>query len=236
MVFLLLTGGEVFLRPDFFDIYKPLTGMGLILTLFTNGTLITEEVAARLAETPASRTEITLYGATASTYETVTGVPGSYERCRAGIERLIRRRVPLALKTAITRHNVGELAAMQQMAGDWGLPFSTGWLLSKRPDGVPSDVEECRLSPLDCASLAANCGSADEWTEAALRESSAGSDRSFACLAGLSGFAVNPMGEMNACLEFTLPATRPLEIGFSTAWKEVQRFVDGAPPPAPVCL
>ena len=92
MVFLLLTGGEVFLRPDFFEIYTPLTRLGLILTLFTNGTLITEAVAERLAEAPPSRTEITLYGATAATYEAVTGVPGSYARCCAGIEALVRHR------------------------------------------------------------------------------------------------------------------------------------------------
>ena len=55
MVFLLLTGGEVFLRRDFFEIYEPLTRMGLVLALFTNGTLITPDIAARLAQAPPSR-------------------------------------------------------------------------------------------------------------------------------------------------------------------------------------
>ncbi len=81
MVFLLLTGGEVFLRPDFFQIYEPLTRMGLRLMLYTNGTLITDAVAQRLAQAPPSPIEIPLYGATAATYEAVTGVTGSYVRC-----------------------------------------------------------------------------------------------------------------------------------------------------------
>ena len=171
MVFLLLTGGEVFLRPDFFEIYTPLTRLGLILTLFTNGTLITEALAARLAEAPPSRTEITLYGATAETYETITGVPGSYARCCAGIEALVEHRVPLGLKSTLTRRNVGELEAMRQMAHAWGLPFSAGWLLSKRRDGALSEVEDCRMSAADCVALeATDRASADEWTEAALRE------------------------------------------------------------------
>jgi len=75
MVFLLLTGGEVFLRPDFFELYTPLTRMGLVVTLFTNGTLITGTLAARLAEAPPGRTEITLYGATAATYEPSPAFP-----------------------------------------------------------------------------------------------------------------------------------------------------------------
>ena len=78
MVFLLLTGGEVFIRSDFFDIYEPLTRMGLVLTLYTNGTLISKEISDRLAHFPPSSTQITLYGATATTYESVTKVPGSF--------------------------------------------------------------------------------------------------------------------------------------------------------------
>ncbi len=237
VVFLLLTGGEVFLRPDFFEIYTPLTRLGLILTLFTSGTLITEALAARLAEAPPSRTEITLYGATAETYEAVTGVPGSYARCCAGIEALVKHRVPLGLKSTLTRRNVGELEAMRQMAHAWGLPFTAGWLLSKRRDGVLSEVEDCRMSAADCVALeATDRASASEWTEAALRETSAGNDHNFYCQAGKAAFVVNPRGEMNACIDLPYPAARPLEIGFRAAWEQVQRFVEDAPPLAPLCL
>lgn len=237
MVFLLLTGGEVFLRRDFFELYVPLTRLGLILTLFTNGTLITDAVAAHLAEAPPSRTEITLYGATAATYEAVTGVPGSYARCCAGIEALVKHRVPLGLKSTLTRRNVGELDAMRHLAHAWGLPFSAGWLLSKRRDGVRSEVEDCRMSAAECVALEAiDRASADEWTEAALRESSLGNDYNFYCQAGKAAFVVNPRGEMNPCLDLAQPAARPLEIGFRTAWERVQRFVDSAPPLAAACL
>jgi len=237
MVFLLLTGGEVFLRPDFFEIYTPLTRLGLILTLFTNGTLVTESIATRLAEAPPSRTDITLYGATAETYEAVTGVPGSYARCCAGIERLVKYRVPLGLKSTLTRRNVDELKAMQQMARDWGLPFTASWLLSKRRDGAPSEVEDCRISAAECAAVeATDRVSATEWTEAALRDAAPSHAKNFYCLAGQAAFVINPRGEMNACIDLPFPAVQPLEIGFRAAWEQVQRYVDAAPPLAPICL
>ncbi len=237
MFFLLLTGGEVFLRPDFFELYTPLTRLGLILTLFTNGTLITEAQAGRLAEAPPSRTEITLYGATAATYEAVTGVCGSYARCCAGIEALVRHRVPLGLKTTLTRQNVHELEAMRRMAHNWGLPFSAGWLLTKRRDGAFSDVAACRLSAAECIALeAADRASATEWTEAARREASLGPDRNFSCQAGRAAFFVNPQGEMYPCIDLPLPGACPLESGFRAAWERVQDYVDAAPPPAPLCL
>lgn len=236
LLFLLLTGGEVFLRPDFFEIYEPLTRMGLVLTLFTNGTLINREVAARLAQAPPSRTEITLYGATAATYEAVTGVPGSFERCCAGIETLAAHRIPLGLKTTITRQNVGELEAMRLMAHDWGVPFSASWLLSSRSDGSPSEVGECRLAARDSAALeATHEASALELNEIGLRESDFSSDTNFYCQAGKSAFVVNPAGQMNVCIDLPRPSVKPLEVGFAEAWRQVQAYVDRTPPPASTC-
>jgi radical SAM protein with 4Fe4S-binding SPASM domain len=223
MVLLLLTGGEIFLRPDFFEIYEPLTRMGLILTLFTNGTLITAAVARRLAQLPPSRIHVTLYGATAATYEAVTGIPGSYDRCRAGIEALLDHRLPLALKGTILRQNVHELEAMRQMAQDWDIAFNPGWLLSRRRDGGPSDVERCRLSGAACAEL----DSADSFTGAPLDN--------FHCRAGKASFVVTPRGEMITCLSLPFPAVQPARIGFPAAWNQVQQYVDSAPPLAAVC-
>ena len=236
MVLLLLTGGEIFLRRDFFELYEPLTRMGLILTLFSNGTLITPEIAARLAQAPPSRTEITLYGATAATYEAITGVAGSYAACCAGIEALVSRRVPLGLKTTITRHNVHELEAMRQLAHDWGVPFSGAWMLSERPDGGGSDADNCRLPARESVALeAADRASANELMEAALREPPADNAGNFYCHAGKSAFVVNPTGAMNACTLLPSPGARPLESGFNAAWQEVQQYVDAAPPPSQTC-
>ncbi|NTW88935.1 MAG: radical SAM protein [Desulfobulbaceae bacterium] len=231
MVFLLLTGGEVFLRADFFNLYFPLTRLGLIITLFSNGTLITETVAARLAEAPPSRTEITLYGATETTYETISGVPGSYARCCNGIEALIKNSVPLSLKTTLTQQNAHELDAMQQMARNWGLSFTSDWLLTKRRDRALTDIADCRLSAVDCVKLELeDHESTNLWTEIPYRQTVSDSQTSFNCIAGRAAFNVNPRGEMNVCIDLPLPAVPVLEIGFCKAWEQVQNYVDSALP------
>jgi len=236
MVFLLLTGGEVLLRRDFFEIYEPLTRMGLVLALYTNGTLITRDVAARLAQAPPSRTEITIYGATAATFEAVTGVRGSYAACCAGIEALVSHRVALGVKTTLTLRNAGELEAMRQMARDWGVPFSASWLLSRRPDGGPSGAEDWRLSAAEGVALeTTDRASADEWTELALKETTAGGPDCFNCRAGKAAFVIDAAGHMNVCSLLTQPAARPLEDGFTEAWKQVCRYVDAAPPLSSEC-
>jgi len=236
MVFLLLTGGEIFLRRDFFDIYEPLTRMGLVLALYTNGTLITPEVADRLARAPASRTEITLYGATAATADAVTATPGSFAAATAGIEALVSRGVPLALKTTLTRRNAHELEAMRRMAGEWGVPFSASWLLARRPDGGPSSAEECRLSAAEGLALESeDRASADDGTERALREAGAAAGENFYCRAGRAAFVVNPAGEMNVCSLLAEPAARPLQTGFAEAWARVTGYVEAAPPASAEC-
>jgi radical SAM protein with 4Fe4S-binding SPASM domain len=125
---------------------------------------------------------------------------------------------------------------MRQMAHNWGLPLTAGWLLSKRRDGARSEVEDCRLSAAECVELeATDRASATEWTEAAMRESSITHDRNFYCQAGQAAFVINSQGEMNACLDLELPAARPLEIGFRAAWEQVKHFVDEVPPMVKVC-
>ncbi len=73
---LLYTGGEIFARKDFLEIYTYAKQKGFLITLFTNGTLINERIADYLVEWPPFAIEITLYGRTKETYEQLTQIPG----------------------------------------------------------------------------------------------------------------------------------------------------------------
>lgn len=236
MVFLVLTGGEILLRHDFFDIYGPLTRLGLIVTLFTNATLITGTIAERLAQAPPNLIEITLYGATAKTYEAVTGLRDGFSRCCAGIEALVHRKVPILLKTTITRQNLSELGLMQQMAHNWGAPFASSWLLSRRPDGTPSEVDHCRIALQDGIHLESRGrASLHDPSESLLRNSSPQGGSPFFCHAGRSAFVISATGRMNVCPALSLPAAEPLTTSFANAWTQIQAFTDLAPPISSQC-
>ncbi len=94
---------------DFLEIYAYAEKKGLLITLFTNGTLITREVADHLAMLRPFRIEITIYGPTRETYERVTGIPDSFERCLRGIHLLRERGLPLILKTSVLTINKNEV-------------------------------------------------------------------------------------------------------------------------------
>ncbi len=119
-LWLLITGGEPLLRLDFREIYLLAKKRGFLVNLFTNASLVTEEIAAMLSEWPPFAVEVTLYGASAETYERVTGVPGSFQRCLDGINLLKHNNVRLRFKTMLLRINRHELGQMMKMAQGLG--------------------------------------------------------------------------------------------------------------------
>ena len=122
-LWILYTGGEIFARPDFLDIYTEAKKRGFLVTLFTNGTLITPRVADYLAEWRPFAIEITLYGATRETYEALTQIPGSYDRCMRA-SGCSERGLPLKLKTVPTTINKHEVYEMQRLAvEEFGVEF-----------------------------------------------------------------------------------------------------------------
>ena len=80
MLYLLITGGEPLVYPGFWELYEKLTQMGFVISINSNGSMITEEVAARFAEMPPKKFNITLYGASNKSYETLCGVKDGFER------------------------------------------------------------------------------------------------------------------------------------------------------------
>ncbi|MFO0733883.1 MAG: radical SAM protein [Nitrospiraceae bacterium] len=101
--------------------------MGFLVTLFTNGTLITETVADRFAASPPARVEISLHGMTSATFDAITQASGSYDRCRHAIELLRARHIPLVLKTTALTINRDELLHIKRHAATLeGVSFKLG--------------------------------------------------------------------------------------------------------------
>jgi radical SAM protein with 4Fe4S-binding SPASM domain len=201
-LFVLFTGGEPLLRSDFAQIYTYARRKGLFVLLFTNATLLTSELADLLAEWPPRLVEISLYGATQETYERVTGIPGSYHRCRRGIDLLLERGIRLRLKTMALSVNYHELDDMRALAEGMGLDFRYDAEVHAAFDGshVPWDY---RLSPEEVVHLERRDPRfKTEWEK--LLEKGGNqrrySDLQYRCGAGQVAFHVDPHGLLTPCL------------------------------------
>lgn len=108
---LLLSGGEPLLRPDLFELIEHARGRGVRVTLSTNGTLITPEVAERLEALGVSYVGISLDGI-GLTNDMFRGHRGAFEKAMAGFRncRAVGQRV--GLRMTLTRRNCQDLDAI----------------------------------------------------------------------------------------------------------------------------
>lgn len=109
LLYLLLTGGEPFLRPDFKEIFQSLHKMGFILSINSNGTMINEETIEWLKETPPVRINLTLYGASDETYERLCGNPKGFTQAVRAIHLLKEAGITVKINCSVTPHNVEDL-------------------------------------------------------------------------------------------------------------------------------
>ena len=198
----LITGGEPLVRRDFLDIYAYAKRKGLIVNLFTNGTLLNTRIADYLAEWPPFRVEITLYGATQETYERVTGIPGLYARCMRGIELLLERGLPLNLKTMLMTLNQHEIQDMRAFADSLGVPFRYDAMLNAGldGDGRPTSL---RIPPEEVVQLdLQDQGRAEEWRSFIQRTKGYQypGDNLYVCGAGERSFHIDPYGRLCLCM------------------------------------
>ena len=221
-LWLLLTGGEPLLRPDFLDIYNYAKRKGFLLTFFTNGTLLTPRIADALCEWRPFNIEITLYGYSQATYERITGIPGSHARCLRGIELLLERQLPLKLKTMLMTVNQHELGEMQTYAKSLGVDFRFDPILNAGLDGssLPTTL---RLSPDEIVAIErADPGRARHWPESFKRSINQKFDQQklFTCSAGINSFHIDSFGQLCLCITARHPSYDLRADTFRRGWEE----------------
>ena len=218
---LLLSGGEVLLRPDFDIIYQKAVTNGLLVTVFTNGTLLNDTILALFSDLPPQSVEISLYGASRQTYESITGVKGSFKNCVNGIQQLHERKIRFKLKTMILTLNYSELEKIEKFAKEYGVDFRMDPAVSPCLDSDKSPLNY-RVNP-DKAVKAdfANTDRAKRWTAYYNDRSSSPitPERLYNCGAGFINFHIDPKGILVPCLMLKKPAYNLTSGCFSDGWQ-----------------
>ena len=147
-LWLLYTGGEIFVRKDFLDVYAYAKKAGFLITLFTNATLLTPRVAEYLAAWSPFSIEVSVYGRTAATHDRVTGTAGSFDRTVGGVRLLMEVGLPPIMKTMVLDPNVHEIWDLKRFVEEeLGLEFRFDAMINPRVD--PSTL----LKPLSGSTL-----------------------------------------------------------------------------------
>lgn len=219
---LLLTGGEPLLRRDFELIYRHAKGLGMLVTVFTNGTRLSRRVVQLFRELPPRLVEVSLYGATVATTERITGSATAHTRARRGVERLRAAGIQTALKTVLLRENAAELGALEAYARELGVPFRLDAAINPRLDGGCEPLAH-RVEPETAVELElADPVRRRQWAEfldkyAALPEDG----HLYTCGAGITAFYVDADGILRPCLMAARPAADLLRQDFKQLWRDI---------------
>ena len=143
-LFLTLTGGEVFVRSDFRELYEKLSEMGFLLSIMTNASLIDDNVIKWLKKRPPYFVRITLYGSTNDVYRSVCGVYNGFDRVDHALGLLQDANIPIALKSVLIRNNENDVQNMFDYATKRNLRFQASYGINKPVRGAKSNAINVR--------------------------------------------------------------------------------------------
>lgn len=221
-LFFLITGGEPLLRKDFPEIYRHARSRGLLVTVFTNGTLISDSILDLFGDLPPQTVEISLYGASSETYETITRTKGSFGRCLAGIEGLLKRNINVRLKTILMTLNSHEFFEIKKMAVDYGVKFRFDASITPCLDGNRSPLM-FRVPPeVSVDNEFSDKNMIQSWRDYLEKyRDYTDPDTLFNCNAGIISFHIDPYGNLKPCLMTKEPSYYLPSGNFSAGWRDV---------------
>ncbi len=214
-----LTGGEPMLRGDFLELYEKARKSGFLITVMTNGTLISNEVASLFSSLPPLAVEVTLYGATESAYQRVTGSAQACSAALEGVKRLLSHNIPTVLKMTVTRQNIEQVPAIRAIAKELDVPFRFDGLLSSALNGT-RDALACRLGADELVSLEAIDPQVKRaWLKRQDHVTRYESGLLYDCGAGRNTFHVDWRGGLTPCIMVREPRFDILNGTFDAAWE-----------------
>ena len=212
----LISGGEPLLRDDFEEIYITLKKAGLLVSVFTNATLIADNHIKLFKKYPPRDIEVTVYGVTEKTYGRVTRRPDLFQNFKKGLDKIIRGGIRVRLKTMALRSNLSELNAIdvfcRKLTKDFyrfdpflHLRFDRDPVKNRQIGAQRLNDDEIvvleQADPKRWASLRRKC--AEPVTQSIQRNRTT---MLFKCNAGNNGFTVGYDGRLRICSSFHHPS------------------------------
>ncbi|MFQ5868241.1 MAG: radical SAM protein, partial [bacterium] len=226
VIWLCFTGGDPLTRKDFLDIYSYAKDKGFIITIFTNGYSMTEEIAEYFKKRTPFVIEMTLNAVTEDLYQKISQVKGSFTKVRKGIDLILKENLALKIKTEITKDNLGEFHKIQSFIEGLGLKFRPSSDLHARLNG---DSASCnlRISPQEVLCLNGkrwlsdnDCRLSQKREDTSRLRSGQGRQKTdlFHCaIGGGDGINLDPCGNMFLCNLIRKPAFNLLKVDIEYA-------------------
>lgn len=220
VLFLTLSGGEVLMRMDFFDILKYARRLQFSVKIKTNGFMIREKEAHLIRELGVQEIRISIYSHRAEIHDAITKLPGSLKRSVAAIRLLKSCGLTVAIGNVLMLQNLNDYPGVKHLANELGVPVITDPTITPKMDGDRSllqlGIRDTQLSHLfHDTELVEN---ADEFCAVPQAVDDSALDN-IACSAGHTYCYISPYGDVYPCVQFPLPCGNVRKDKFLDIWR-----------------
>ncbi|HEX3821962.1 MAG TPA: radical SAM protein [Candidatus Sulfotelmatobacter sp.] len=227
-VFILtLSGGEIFLRKDFFEILEHARRLMFCVKLKTNAVLIREKEAARLRDLGIESIQISIYSHRPEVHDAITLVPGSLKRSVDAIRFLKSQGLKVIIANVLMIQNMQDYQGVRALAAELGVECTLDPTVTPMMDGDRSvlDLNVDQSSLRQVFRDAFLVGDVDEFCAI---PAPAGEDElnSTPCSAGHTACYVSPYGEVFPCVQFPLPTGNVRKQRFVDIWRHSEQMDD----------
>jgi radical SAM protein with 4Fe4S-binding SPASM domain len=220
-VFILtLSGGEIFMRRDFFEILEYARRLMFCVKLKTNAVLIREREAARLRDLGIESVQISIYSHRPEVHDAITLIPGSLKRSVDAIRFLKSQGLKVIIANVLMTQNMQDYPGVRALAAELGVECTLDPTVTPMMDGnrstVDLGVEQGVLRQVfRDASLV---GDVDEFC-AIPAQAGESELESTPCSAGHTACYVSPYGDVFPCVQFPLPTGNVRQQRFIDIWR-----------------
>src|SRR5579885_2886799 len=220
-VFILtMSGGEIFLRKDFFEILEHARRLMFCVKLKTNAVFIREKEASRIRDLGVESIQVSIYSHRPEVHDAITLVKGSLVRSLDAIRFLKSQGLKVTIANVLMTQNMGDYQGVRALAAELGVECTLDPTVTPMMDGNRSTVslgvnQEGLRNVFRDPSLV---GVVDEFC-AIPPESDQDALESTPCSAGHTACYVSPYGDVFPCVQFPLPTGNVRHQRFVDIWR-----------------
>jgi radical SAM protein with 4Fe4S-binding SPASM domain len=218
--YLTISGGEILMRRDFFEILEHARARTFCIKLKTNGVLIRKKEAARIRSLGVESIQVSIYSHRPKVHDAITKMPGSLKQSIDAIRLLRGHGIHIIMANVLMVQNVHDYAGVRALAAELGAQFIIDPTITPMMDGDRSilslNVDEAALREVfQNEDLVGNveefCAPPQGADDDALN--------SLPCSAGHTACYVSPYGDVYPCVQFPLPSGNVRRTKFVDIWR-----------------
>jgi radical SAM protein with 4Fe4S-binding SPASM domain len=225
--FLTLSGGEVLMRRDFFEILEYARGLMFNVRIKTNGVMIGAAEAQRIRELGVEQIQISIYSHRPEVHDGITKLPGSLKKSIRAIRFLKSQGLKVVIANVMMTANLGDHAGVQALARELGVTYTLDPTITPKIDGDMS-ILSLRIPGSELNAVFHNKDLVGNVEEFCAPPPPPGDDimEAVPCSAGHTAAYITPYGDVFPCVQFPLPTGNLRQKRFLDIWQNSAELHD----------